>query len=181
MQRSDDMTKEQQRLVEENHGLIFHILKKYHFDIDEYYGTAAVGLCNAAERFNPEHGAKFGVFACECIKNEIFRLNQEANRLHRKSNIGAVSFDNTTEDFNLEQVLASDVVDPEEEAIVNITISRMRKKLNDQEKEVFDLLINHKTLQECSRILGISKQRVHQVKKQIQKKCKKEIESRKDH
>lgn len=40
------MTKEQQKLVEDNHNLIYLYLKNSNLPVDDYYGIASIGLCN---------------------------------------------------------------------------------------------------------------------------------------
>ena len=48
------MTKEQQKLVEENHGLIYSFLAKHNLPIEEYYDLAAIGLCKASITYQNE-------------------------------------------------------------------------------------------------------------------------------
>lgn len=67
----EKLTPEQAKLVEDNHNLIYHVLLKYHWDIDKYYGIAAIGLCNAAKMFDPTKGIKFSTYACIAIKNQV--------------------------------------------------------------------------------------------------------------
>lgn len=47
------LTIEQQRLITESHNLIYFQMRKMHItDFEEFYGSAAYGLCKAANRSN---------------------------------------------------------------------------------------------------------------------------------
>lgn len=63
------LTEEQRGLVEDNHNLIYHVLKQNGLSIDEYYDVAAIGLCKAAATF-VDGKSKFSTYACTCILNE---------------------------------------------------------------------------------------------------------------
>ena len=53
------LTKEQQKLVLNNHNLIYKCLKKYNLSAEEYYDIAAYALCKAALHFDPDKGCRF--------------------------------------------------------------------------------------------------------------------------
>ena len=77
------MTPEQQKFVEENHGLIYGFLNKYHYSMD-YYGDAAIGLCMAAQNFDPSFGAKFSTYAYKVMSNYCIRAKQK-NAVHESN------------------------------------------------------------------------------------------------
>lgn len=64
------LTPEQQKLVEENHALIFGVLRDMGLD-DDFYDIAAIGLCKAALRFKNPNKVRFSTFAYHIIQNEI--------------------------------------------------------------------------------------------------------------
>ncbi len=80
MKKERALTPEQQKLVEDNHNLIYHILNKMNLDIEEYYGLAAIGLCQAARNYSNTK-AKFSTYACfimrAVIHNEFTRKNAQ--------------------------------------------------------------------------------------------------------
>jgi RNA polymerase sigma factor (sigma-70 family) len=79
------LTPERQALVAENEKLIWYMLKKFHLD-DEYYGVAAIALCQAAIRY--EKGkVKFDTFACYCIRRALQNEFTLQNAQKRTSNI----------------------------------------------------------------------------------------------
>lgn len=65
------LTAEQKKLVEDNQALIFFALKKFHYPADDFYDLAAIGLCKAAARYDPEKGATFASYAVQSIRNEL--------------------------------------------------------------------------------------------------------------
>lgn len=72
------LTPEQQKLVEDNHNLIYHILRKMNLSDDEFYGIAAIGLCKAAMSYGKSNKVVFSTYAHHVmhaeIKNEFTRL-----------------------------------------------------------------------------------------------------------
>jgi RNA polymerase sigma factor (sigma-70 family) len=72
------LTPEQQKLVEDNHSLIYQFLHKLNLDIEEFYGIAAIGLCKAALSYKESWKIKFSTHAYYVmnaeIKNEFIRL-----------------------------------------------------------------------------------------------------------
>lgn len=51
------LTKEEQQIVTDNHNLIYGFAKRYHLDIDEWYGILAIELCNAVKKYNSSRGS----------------------------------------------------------------------------------------------------------------------------
>ena len=47
------MTRESQRLVEDNHNLIYKFLRNHNLE-DDWYDVAAIGLCKAANNYNSD-------------------------------------------------------------------------------------------------------------------------------
>jgi RNA polymerase sigma factor (sigma-70 family) len=67
------MTTDQRELAEQNHNLIYHVLNRYGWPIDEYYDVAAIALCEAAIRYDPDYGVKFSTYACQTIKGKLLQ------------------------------------------------------------------------------------------------------------
>ena len=60
------MTKEQERLVIDNHKLIYEYMWKHHMyedDVEDWYGLCAIGLCKAALIYTPARGVQFSTLA----------------------------------------------------------------------------------------------------------------------
>lgn len=88
------MNSTQQKLVEDNMNLVFYIIyhdyPTYRFD-EDIQQSAMLGLCSAAENFDPEKG-EFQHFAARCIRNEIYheflRRKPFANTISLETKIG---------------------------------------------------------------------------------------------
>ena len=69
------LTPQQQKLVTDNHNLIFSFLHQHNFSTDEWYDLAAIGLCKAAMFFKKDLGLCFSTYAYKVmwvtISNEI--------------------------------------------------------------------------------------------------------------
>ena len=73
------MTEEQERLVIDNHNLIYHFIHKFGVPIDEYYDICTIGLCEASLKYQPDKGASFSTFASIIIKQNIMMELRKAS------------------------------------------------------------------------------------------------------
>lgn len=80
------MTKEQQKLVEENHNLIYHMCHKYNLNIEEYYGILAIALCKAAISYDKNTGYSFATYACKAMYN-AYLLNIRYAKSSRRNGV----------------------------------------------------------------------------------------------
>ena len=77
------LNKTQQKLVEDNHNLIWSFMNKNKLStnaVEDWYGTCAVALCKAALTYNPDRNVKFSVLAYVCMSNEmkmVFRQQEK--------------------------------------------------------------------------------------------------------
>lgn len=71
------LTAEQQRLVEENQGLVYHAIERFyglrrqHPDFEDVVAVGMIGLCNAAAGFDLERGCRFSTHATWQIRGTI--------------------------------------------------------------------------------------------------------------
>ena len=65
------LTAAQKYLAEQNHNLIYAVLKNNGWSIDEYYGIAAIGLCKAASNYDKRRGVAFTTYAYSVIRNSV--------------------------------------------------------------------------------------------------------------
>ena len=78
-----ELTREQQKKVEENDGLVKHIVNKQRIpsrDFDDVVSIGRFGLMKAVVTFDDSKGAKFGTYAAKCIVNEIFMSFRKSNK-----------------------------------------------------------------------------------------------------
>lgn len=73
------------RLVEENIGLIYMVLKRFKNrgrDMEELFQVGAEGLTKAAARFEPDRGYAFSTYAVPMIIGEIQRFIRDDGMVH---------------------------------------------------------------------------------------------------
>ena len=77
----EHLTSTQQKMVEDNHKLIYGAAHKYKINLEEYYDVLAIGLCKAAMAFDETKG-QFSTFAYIIMLNEyngVLRHNKTSS------------------------------------------------------------------------------------------------------
>lgn len=78
-------TKNIEKLVEDNLGLVHMVLKRFSnrgYDREELFMTGSEGLVKAAVRFEPEKGFSFSTYAVPMIIGEIKRFIRDDGMIH---------------------------------------------------------------------------------------------------
>lgn len=81
---------ERDKLIEDNLGLVYHVVNKYfskYGDRDEFISVGSIGLIKAANAYDENSNLKFSTFAYKCIYNEISRFLNVQNYDVRKANL----------------------------------------------------------------------------------------------
>lgn len=143
------LTIEQQKIVEDNHNLIYWYANKANLNIDEYYGLLAMELCKTVMKYDETKGSLANLYKMRCdnlIKNEyrnnsrkpreVYGYNDE--RIHNDMNDVELKID-------LENLIKSD------------------------KTGVLKLIADGYTQKEISKILGISQSTVSNVLKRVRK------------
>ena len=80
------LTAEQQKIVEENHNLIYWYINMNRLDVNEYYDLLAIELCNTAMKYNADRGsfANYFKLRADGIMYKEYRMAQAQKRLHTK-------------------------------------------------------------------------------------------------
>lgn len=81
-ERGFQITKEQEKLIEENHNLIYSFLQKYNLSVEDYYDLAAIGLCKAGINFNGNI-SKFSTYAYEWMFGSVFSEIRKEKRMKK--------------------------------------------------------------------------------------------------
>lgn len=143
----------QQKLVEENHDLIFAFLEKHNLSLDDtedWYGSAAIGLCNAAVLYTSNGGDKFPAIAYECMDNEVKRGRDQNNR--GIPNIVSLD-DKTIWSYFVSSGFAP--ADPEFRVFLHDAIDIALRELSDCDKAIIELMIGHgSTPEDAAQKLG---------------------------
>lgn len=92
------LTPEQQKLVEQNHKLIYFVLHKNNWSVDKFYDVAAIGLCKAALTYEAKSGFEFSTYATRVISNQVLETMryESAKKRNRRKDI---SLDTIKEDY----------------------------------------------------------------------------------
>lgn len=95
------MTEEEyQRLVEENHNLIYAFMQKHNLP-EDWYGDCAIGLCKAAKTFDKSRGYKFSTVAYKCMYSEMaIRYRDYENKRVPAVSLNAIISDDTDSEYN---------------------------------------------------------------------------------
>lgn len=80
------LTPAQQKLAEDNYGLVFSFLNDHGLNsdaVEDWHGIAAVALCNAAMTYDESRGIAFSTYAYKCMENDFFHAcNKQKNELN---------------------------------------------------------------------------------------------------
>lgn len=170
------MTKKQQQLVTENHGLIYYVLnrrglvgdKELFCRDEDWYGIAAEALCKAAINFDESLGNKFSTVAVTYINKAISQKMQTANAYYRIESKGVVSSYNEQipsdfgEGIELWEALESD--DNVEKTILDrIFIKQLLSGLDERESYIVRSIASGYTERELGEEMGISAARVGHI------------------
>jgi len=164
------VTPEQQKLAEDNHGLIFDFLNKRNLPVDDFYGAAAVGLCQAAISYNGKW--KFSTFAFPCMNNEVNKIFQTYNTQSRNPQKPLIYLDaNINDEIGISQKESiKDYGNAEETAISQIQARYILKLLDKRERKIVEMLMSGLNQREIAITLGISQQNVSLIKIRMRKK-----------
>lgn len=166
------MTEKQQKLVEDNHSLIYAFLNKYHFPSDEYYDVAAIGLCQAAISFD-EGVSVFATYAYQCMFTSVCR------ELRKKKRVGHIPddkilyyestmYENNDSDTAIYINYMPSNENVENNTIVNITFDNFKASLNKEEhKQIIELLRCGYTQVQIAESMGCAQSTISGVKKKL--------------
>ena len=175
--QSPCLSAEQSKLVEDNHNIVYSVLNKYGWSIEEYYGVAAIGLCKAARSFKEEKGFTFSTFAYTAIKNEVF---QELRKYTAQSRSGLVVVSlnepiaNASEEICLQDVLENTKDSPESSARV-AEIKKAIKSLKPNERTGVVLTIAGYKQKEIAEVLNTTQANTSRIITKAQKRLEQYI------
>ena len=174
------VTEEQKKLVENNTWLVKFAMTGLHYtrDISEFASLGYYELYKAALNYNPQR-AQFSTYAYKCLRSAYIRQLSINNKKKEKE----VNLYNTlSHDIDEDIILADTFVDESENVEKNGISKRTyeeiikiaQNKLTKRELEILEAIQNTKNNNEAARLLGVTKQRVHQKLKTIREKILKE-------
>lgn len=159
------------RLVRDNMGFVVAMAKQYvnkGLPLDDLVSEGYVGLVRAAGKYDDSRGAKFTSYAANYVRASILQA-LENNDCKCNEGAGAridsIASDVASTDNRVEQITITD----------DITIAL--KNLNSREREVimhcFGIGMPQMTFAEIGEKLGMSRERVRQIRKKALRHLKK--------
>lgn len=165
------MTDEQKKLVEDNHSLIYLVLRNMGLPIEDNYDLAAIGLCKAAINYKSGKYA-FSTFACKCIENEIKHEFQQAFKQKRAGNMELTSYDSFVR-CDDENIALIDCIQSKEstenEALSRVIYSEIVDEIGKSDSRMIPWFSKGYTQMEIAKILGVTQQNVSRVKRRVEK------------
>lgn len=118
-----------------------------------------VGLMEAAEKYNPETGVAFSLFAIHRIRGRII------NFLQKEGNEVLIDYENT--ESSISQVITPDTpFESADRMVLNGAINRAMNRLPDKEKDVIrSVYLEEQTAQETASALEVSTAYVYRLEK----------------
>ena len=168
----EKLTIEQQKLVEENHNLIYDFINRNNLSIDEYYDILAIGLCKASKAYNPEKG-KFSTICNKCMSSEVGLYWRYKNTLKNIINEETLSYDrllNSEEgDTSFLDILSNDY-NMANDVITDMMFSSFLSKLKDKERIVIEHVIEGLNQSEIANKLNVTPQYISEIVRKIRQK-----------
>ena len=176
------------RLVEENIGLIYMVLKRFKNrgrDMEELFQVGAEGLTKAAARFEPDRGYAFSTYAVPMIIGEIQRFIRDDGMVHisrkikedarkiavireqlEKTDSNGISVEKIAENTGLSKqdiIIAMEAENPtiniENESVIDFIEHK-----NTHEISVSDRVVDNLTLQEAIKKLSEEEKRFIRIR-----------------
>ena len=176
------------RLVEENIGLIYMVLKRFKNrgrDMEELFQVGAEGLTKAAARFAPDRGYAFSTYAVPMIIGEIQRFIRDDGMVHisrkikedarkiavvreqlEKTDSNGISVEKIAENTGLSKqdiIIAMEAENPTTN-IENESVIDFIEHKNAHEISVSDRVVDNLTLQEAIKKLTEEEKRFIRIR-----------------
>ena len=169
------LSPEQQKLVADNHNLIYSFARKYKIDIEEYYDVLALGLCKAAMYHDGVSG-KFSTLAYQSMKtmymDEIVTYGKRSKRGGNKKTEYYEEFISDDESRGTYFDLLSDIKIPDEDSmILKLNFQEFCRYITNREFNVLKMKLSGMTQKEIAKEYGVTHQMVSLWLKAIRKKA----------
>ena len=191
-----------ERLVRDNNGLIWSIVKRFTnrgYEIDDLYQIGCIGFIKSIKRFDTNFEVKLSTYSVPYILGEIKRfirddgpikvsrsikVDKEDIIIAMESNNCMESIENTVgaENKDGKQLSVLDKISTgknEEEIITNrMVVNQLIKELGTRDREIILLrFFKEKTQTEVAQILGISQVQVSRIERKVLDNMKSKLTS----
>ena len=158
------------KLIVDNMNLVYYVLhryypKRYSYD-EDLVQCGMIGLCEAADRYNPELG-KFSSFACQGIRNKIGHELKNRKKCPDQISLSKpIAFDDDDE-VTLEDTLPSD------DDVSYVVGEQMLSVLTPEEQTVVQMRRDGNSFKEIGEVTGHTHEGVRYICKRIKNKWRK--------
>lgn len=156
------------KLIEDNLGLVYYIVRKYYptfINDEDIIQCGMVGLCQAAEYYDEKQG-KFSTLASKCILNCV--SNEFRSRM-KHVDVRSLDYKIRTEDG---KCTVADTIAGEED-VDYFDLGSFYDTLTDREKRIIDLRIEGYPQQEIGKTIHTSQETVSQTLKKLKRRWRK--------
>lgn len=151
---SKPLTKEQQQLAEEYHGLIYSFLNAYRLKESEFYDVVVFGYLNAVRIYTERPEVQEWSFKTIAFKKMLSSLSNECRKTARR--IQPLSLDAENEDgFALYTVIAAKEPEEDTGGQYSAQYTAMLKVLTKRQRDALTMKANGYTCGQIGRIFGI--------------------------
>lgn len=159
------LSEEQKKLVENHHNVIYASLKMLGLSIDEYYDLAAIGLCEAAYRFDLSRNIKFETFSTNCIRNTIYKDFRK--KYCKKRSALTLYINDAVKEIEIKYL--EGLYNVENEAFYNIIYEKFIKYIETKPEMLGIVKLFYKGYKQkqIALMMGISQSKVHLIKEQL--------------
>lgn len=166
------MTPEQQKLVENNHNLIYWFIHRRGLQDDEYYDLIAIALCRAAQDFNESEGTAFTTYAVKCMEHALCNYWTTISRKKIVPPDMILSMNQTVKQSHGEKTL--DELMDDENAITTIDHTRVDVEqfvngLKPKYRKATLYLMGGYGTSDVARFMGCTTSRVNQIRGMVGK------------
>lgn len=175
------MNKQQQKMVEENHNLIYSYINSHKLDFEEYYDLLAIQLCKCAVHWDVSRGSKFSTFVYYCFDNVIkddFRKKSADRRIPEECMI-SIETPIGVGDTGKELTLAHTLISPgnvEDDLLIS-DIQIFLKSLPPVKQKIFDLHLQGYNQTTIGKIVNKPQPQIHRIIESIQVLLRKEFKN----
>ena len=151
-----------------NERLAYWVLAKFYpaFQIDEdYQQIAKIGLWKACLGYKEDAQIKFSSYASRCILNEICNYFRDSGQTSRDG----VSFLSLDVQINEDDTTLANLI-PGDKDVLFIDFNGFWESLTSREKKIVTMLIQGLTNREIGNRMGVSNQRISEIRLKAKQK-----------
>lgn len=165
-------TQETEQTIISNEKLVRFAINKYHPNFigdDDVVQAGRIGLWKACANYDSSK-SKFSTYATRCILNEIKAELRSRTKVWQFGSIASLDEPLYIDNDGTAITLAHCISDPNDEyCIIDYDLSYLKRKLSERDAEVFNMSICGFSPVEIGKAFGITRARVYQIMKKIQK------------